>query len=206
MSGSNYCEVCGSKLRNASGSSSIARVKLKEPEKKSDTNKGGKNNKVLIIVLSSLLTIFAAVFVSGIIAKHKQNEAKKTRLIEIHNKCIKRCEFFIDCVAKDKDGNTANKHFVIQSLVTLKELEEMENNPNFYITGQTPQFYDLLQKYRSNLKIAEKYVEEKFQQQVDLGLTDNGYYEDLKDRLALIRNILAQTKDGSAIVVKLKKN
>ena len=193
-------------LRNINPSKPLEEKSKDEEQQREVTElKETKKNKTAIVVLSVLLAVLAVVTISGVIIKHKQDSARLARFTEIHNKRANECEMFISSVEQDRDGDHASKHFIIESLMSLKELENMENSPNFIKTGQEARFTTLLKDYRVNLQKAEKYVGEKYQQQVDLGLTDNGYCDDLKDRLMLIQQILEQSKNGSVAGVNLPK-
>ena len=106
---------------------------------------------------------------------------------------------------KDMDGNEASKHFIIQSLLTLQEIEKIEQGDNFKEMNVAPVFQEKFETFRNNLRECEQLVNNKYQRQVLLGLEDNNYCIELKERLDLIRNILGQSEGGSATAIELTR-
>ena len=189
---------------NCTEPTSTPSFKVIPQHKQQSQNSKPQSNKILIIVLAVLVVVLGAGVTTGIIVKKKQDTARIAAFTEIYNKKAETCNMLINSIVKDRDGNQGNKHFMIESLITLKEIEEMEQRPGFNKMGIDSKFNALFAAYRANMQEAESLVDAKYKRQVSLGLTDNAYCDELKERLDLIHNILEQTENGSVIAIELK--
>jgi len=95
---------------------------------------------------------------------------------------------------------------LIQALKTLQEIEKMEQGPNFKGMGITPVFVQKFKLFREKLAEAEVLVNNKYQKQVQLGLEDNSYCAELKERLDLMHDILQQSEKMSAVAIVPKSS
>jgi hypothetical protein len=82
----------------------------------------------------------------------------------------------------------------------------MEQEPNFKDTGAIPVFSSKFKLFRDKLSEAEKLVNEKYQEQVQLGMEDNDYCKGLKERLDLIQDILRQSEKMGAMGIVLNSS
>lgn len=133
-------------------------------------------------------------------------EAEKARLesfTQSYNEKVRDCENVISNIVVDRDGNVGNKHYFIQALKTLQDIEKLEQNPDFRSAGLNPRFQDEFQAFRSALWEARGRVYERYDEQVQLGLDleDNGLFTELRDRLRLMDDILTQSEGGSAVAI-----
>ncbi len=161
-------------------------------------------SKVWIPVLVILMILLGGVVVVSVISKKKHEAEQIARLVEIHDDKTESCGMLVGNVVRDRDGNEGNKLVIIQSLKYLQEIERMESRTNFNEMGVKPMYGQLFAVYLSNLRTAASLVEEKYQRQVELGLEDNSYCDELRERLDLINNILKQAEQGSAMAIELE--
>lgn len=170
-----------------------------KPHESAKSNK--KTIGVLIAVIAALLL---GVGILGIVQKSKNNK-KMEHFAAIYAEKLEKCNICIKNIVEDRDGNKANKHFIIESLLSLKELEDIEGGSAFSSMGKSPMFGQLFTEYRTNLRKARDIVNEKCQEQQNMGLTDNVYYKELEERLQLIDDIISQSTKGSAKAINVKK-
>ena len=171
------------------------------PETQAGKTKGKR--KAWVWLLVTLIILLGAGMAYSLIQKQEEEKARKARIIQLYDSKTESCERFIKSIVKDKDGNEANKHFVIQSLLTLQEIEEMEKEPGFADLGINSRYDDLFSDFKKNLREARSLVDSKYQRQLDLGLDDNSYCAELKERLDMMDKILRQSAEGSALDVNL---
>ena len=88
----------------------------------------------------------------------------------------------------------------------MQEIEKLEQSPNFNELGITPVFLPKFKLFRANLKEAEVLVNNKYQRQVQMGLEDNSYCQELKERLDLMHDILEQSEKMSAVAIVPKSS
>jgi serine/threonine protein kinase len=162
-----------------------------------------KKAKAWIWILVAVVFLLGSGITLNLMVKKKHDAERKAKFTEIYERKTKQCVFFISNIVKDKDGNQANKHFIIQSLMTLKEIEDLENNPNFDKMEITPISQKLFADYKDNLQKAIPIMEGKYQRQVNMGLLDDSYTKDVKNRLDLMNDILKQSEKGNATAIEM---
>lgn len=168
--------------------------------------KDGSNvsrSKMWIWILAVAVILSGGGITLNIVEKKKHDAEKIAKFTELYQKKTTECDLFISSMVVDKDGNQANKHFTIVALATLQEIEQMEKGPNFKKMGIQPMSKKLFAEYTSQLSEAISLVEEKYNKQVALGLTDNSYCVDLKKQLMLMKTIFDQSEHGSASEINI---
>lgn len=192
------------KKKETVNSNTIKGSAPQKKEKKTETQKS-KKSLVWVGIAAAILAILVGLGITAnSIVKNKEDKDRIAKLVVLYEEKTKSCELFINSIVQDRDGNQGNKHFIIEALMTLKEIENMESDANFDKMGITPKYKELFNEYKQNLKEAELLVNNKYERQVELGLTDNNYCVELKERLDIIRNILKQAENGSAVAINLK--
>lgn len=162
-----------------------------------------KKTKAWIWILVVVVLLLGSGITLNLMVKKKHDAERKAKFTEVYEHKTKQCVFFISNIVKDKDGNQANKHFIIQSLMILKEIEDLENNPNFDKMEITPISQKLFADYKDNLQKAIPIMEGKYQRQVNMGLLDDSYTKDVKNRLDLMNDILKQSEKGNATAIEM---
>jgi serine/threonine protein kinase len=176
-----------------------------EPPKPSQ---GGKANrsKALIGVLIGLVILLGTGIAYIMIEKQKETNDTIAKLVELYNKKVETCDMLISNIVEDRDGNFGNKHFFINALKTLQEIEQMEQDPNFKDTGITPVFMSKFTLFRAELSKAEVLVNEKYQRLVYDGTGDGKTGREYKERLDLMHDILQQSEKMSAVAIVPKSS
>ena len=165
-----------------------------------------KRSKAWIWILAILVILMGGGITYYMLDKQKEGNARKKRFAELYNEKVKTCDMLIGNIVTDRDGNEGNKHFFIQALKTLQEIEKMEQGPNFKDMDITPAFLPRFKLFRAKLSEAEVLVKNKYQKQVKLGLEDNAYCAELKERLDLMHDILKQSEKMSAVAIVPKSS
>ena len=163
-------------------------------------------SKTWIWVSAILVVLFGAVASYFILENQKEERMRKERFATIYSDKVKDCEMFIGNIVIDRDGNEGNKHYFIQALRALQEIEKMEKTPDFNAMGITPVFLKEFNLFTTELRKAEELVNKKYQKQVQLGLEDNSYCMELKERLDLMQDIIQQSSKKSAIAIVPKSS
>ena len=115
---------------------------------------------------------------------------------------------------KDKYGHEADRGLIIKALESLQGIEKIEKGKFFNDIKKDPRFtewnlspcYDMKFKiFRLNLATDENIVQNKYQWYVDneFDTEDNDNFVEIRDRLFLIQNLIEQSKQGSALAIKL---
>lgn len=151
-----------------------------------------------------LVIILGAGIIFSVVRKSGPDPDEMAKVAAVYWQKSESCELFINNIVRDRDSNEGNKHFIIQALHGLQDIERMEHNPNFNEMEVKPVYEKLFADYQSNLHEAVSLVEKKYQRQVELGLDDNKYCDELRERLDLMLEILRQSEQGSALEIKLK--
>lgn len=165
-----------------------------------------KPNKAWIWILVALVILLGGGLAYKMIEERKEKGARVARLTELYNEKVKTCDMLIGNIVRDRDGNEGNKHFFIQALKTLQEIEKMEQAPNFNESGITPVYRQKFALFKANLSEAEELVYKKYERQVEQGTEDNTYCKELKERLDLMEDILQQSEKGSAVSIVPKSS
>ena len=160
-------------------------------------------SKKWIWILAVAVILLGGGITYNVVEKKKHDAERIAKLTELYQKKTKECDMFISSMVLDKEGNQANKHFTIVALTTLQDIEQMEKGPNFNKLGIQPISKKLFADYTAQLSEAMSLVEEKYNKQVALGLTDNSYCVDLWDQLLLMKNILDQSEQGCASEISI---
>ena len=169
-------------------------------------SKDGKNasrSKMWIWILAIAFVLLSGGITYNVVEKKKHDAQKIAKFTELYQRKAKECDIFISSMVIDKDGNQANKHFTIEALTTLQEIEQMEKSPYFDKIGIQPMSKKLFADYISQLSKATSLVDEKYRKQVALGLTDNSFCDDLQNRLMLMESILDQSEQGCASEINI---
>ena len=188
------------KRLNAMGGSSTPKPQASVASK---TNSPKKKNWIWILI--ALVVLLGGGITFMVLQQNQEKKARVEQTVQLYNEKLELCDRCLNNMLKDRDGNEASKHFIIQSLLSLQEIERIEQGDNFKAAGITPVFQDRFETYRNNLRQCEELVNAKYQKQVLLGLEDNNFCIELKDRLDLIRDILRQSEGGSAINIDVRR-
>lgn len=180
----------------------VSPVVTPNPSQDVNTNR----SKAWIWILAILVILLGGGITYYMLDKQKKDDDMNKKLAELYNDKVKRCDMLISNIVRDKDGNEGNKHFFIQALMTLQEIEKMEQGPNFKDLGVTPVFLPKFKLFRAKLSEAEVLVNNKYQRQVQLGLEDNSYCTELRERLDLMHDILQQSEQMSAVAIVPKSS
>ena len=187
--------------KNPASYSEAEKATVTKKEQQNTINAKQKRNKTWIWILIIL------VLGSGITLKTIYDVTKRKEIIErFTEKYVKKteiCDIFINNIVKDKDGNEGSKHFIMQALTTLQEIEEMEQLPVFNKTGIPPASQQMFSSFIVNLKKAKSLVNKEYQDYVNMGMTDNKRCKELKQRLNLMQDILKQSEQGSASAIQM---
>jgi serine/threonine protein kinase len=169
---------------------------------------GGKSgkSKALIGVLVVLVILLGAGIAYFMYEKQKEDKAEIEKFAEQYNEKVNRCDMLISNIVRDRYGNEGNKEFFIQALMTLQEIEKMEQDPIFQNSGITPVFEQKFNLYRAELEKAETLVEKKYRRYVADDLSETKSCKEVKERLDLIRDILQQSEKKSAVGILPKSS
>ena len=163
-------------------------------------------SKTWIWVLVSLVILLGGGLAYYLHEKQEEDKARIARLTELYNEKVQTCDMLIGNIVRDRDGIEGNKHFFIQALKALQEIEKMEQGPDFDKMGVTPVFRQKFALFRANLSEAEALVNKKYQRYVRDDLEDNKACIETKERLDLMRDILQQSEKGSAVGIVPKSS
>ena len=166
-------------------------------------NGKAKRSKAWIWILAVMVALMGGGITYYMIEKQKEDEVRNEKLVELYNEKVKSCDALIDNIVEDRKGNVGNEDVFLQALNTLQEIERMEQDPNFNSMGVTPVFSSKFKLFRTKLSEAEALVNNKYQQQVQMGMEDNKYCKDLKERLDLMHEILQQSENKSAVAISV---
>ena len=163
-----------------------------------------KQSKAWIWVLA-ILVIMLGIGVAYIMQeKQAEDKDRMERLAAVYNDNVKTCDMRIAKIVRD--GKIGDTDAIKDALKILQEIEKMEQEPNFKDTGGIPVFSSKFKLFRDKLSEAEKLVNEKYQEQVQLGMEDNDYCKGLKERLDLIQDILRQSEKMGAMGIVLNSS
>ena len=163
-----------------------------------------KQSKAWIWVLA-ILVIMLGIGVAYIMQeKQAEDKDRMERLAAVYNDNVKTCDMRIAKIVRD--GKIGDTDAIKDALKILQEIEKMEQEPNFKDMGAIPVFSSKFKLFRDKLSEAEKLVNEKYQEQVQLGMEDNDYCKGLKERLDLIQDILRQSEKMSAMCIVLNSS
>ena len=178
-----------------------------------------KNTKLVIFGIVGALVLMLVVGIGikviqrnkaqRIAAENARIEAENARIakfVELYNETVTSCDMFINNIVKDRDGNEGNKHFFVQALKALQEIEKLEQDPDFNASGIRPVFKNKFAVFIEKMKEAEALVNKKYKRQLQYGLVDDGYTKELKERLDLMRDIIQQSQYGSAVGIVPKSS
>ena len=163
-----------------------------------------KQSKAWIWVLA-VLVIMLGIGVAYIMQeKQAEDKDRMERFAAVYNDNVKTCDMRIAKIVRD--GKIGDTDAIKDALKILQEIEKMEQEPNFKDMGAIPVFSSKFKLFRDKLSEAEKLVNEKYQEQVQLGMEDNDYCKGLKERLDLIQDILRQSEKMSAMCIVLNSS
>lgn len=164
----------------------------------------GKTNrsKAWIWILAILVILMGGGFTYYMLDKQKEDEERKARFVELYNEKVRTCDRAIEKM----DIKSVSDDNIFTILNTLKEIEKMEQGPNFMDMGVTPVFLSKFKLFRAKLSEAEVLVNNKYQRQIQLGLEDNSYCAELRERLDLMQDILQQSENLSAVAIVPKSS
>ena len=171
-----------------------------------ETQKSSKKT-ILIIVLAALIVCLGIGVAWKVSQQHKSaaEAAAEQELVEKlkgrYNKNLKECDVFLSNMLEDRDGNKANKHFIMQALKSLQDIEVMENGEMFKKFNIRPCFNEKFATFKSNLIQCKEIVEKEYQDLLEYNLED----KELLERRDLIQNLIEQTGKGSAINISLSR-
>ena len=188
------------KRLNAMGGSSTPRTNTPVA---SNTNAPKKKGWIWILI--ALVVLLGGGITYLILQQNQEKKERIERLSSVYNEKVEMCDRCLNNMIKDMDGNEASKHFIIQSLLALQEVEKIEQGDNFKEMNVAPVFQEKFETFRKNLQQCEELVNNKYQRQVLLGLEDNNFCIELKDRLDLIHEIQRQSEGGSAISIDVRR-
>ena len=186
------------KRLNAMGGSSTPK-----PSTPVASNTNAPRKKGWIWILVALVVLLGGGITYLFLQQNQEKKERIERLAGVYNEKVDMCDRCLGNMVTDRDGNEASKHFIIQSLLALQEVEKIEQGDSFKEMNVTPVFQEKFETFRKNLQQCEELVNKKYQKQVLLGLEDNNFCIELKDRLDLIREILRQSEGGSAIAINI---
>ena len=158
-----------------------------------------KRSKAWIRVLAILVVLLGAGIAYIMYEKQEEDKDRIESLAKSYKEKVETCDMLIGYVIEDRKGKVGNQDIFIQALKTLQEIETMEQDPLFNKIGVTPAFSQRFSSFRTNLSEAETLVNEKYQEQVQMGLEDNDYCVELRERLDLMQDILQQSEKMSAV-------
>lgn len=167
------------------------------------SNTNAPRKKGWIWILVALVVLLGGGITYLILQQNQEKKERIERLAGVYNEKVDMCDRCLGNMVTDRDGNEASKHFIIQSLLALQEVEKIEQGDSFKEMNVTPVFQEKFETFRKNLRQCEELVNNKYQKQVLLGIEDNNFCIELKDRLDLIREILRQSEGGSAIAINI---
>ena len=163
-----------------------------------------KRSKAWIWVLAILIILLGAGIAYIMQEKQVEDKDRIEKIAESYNDNVETCNTRIAKIVRD--GKVGDTDAIKDALKILQEIEKIEQDPNFKDTGVIPVFSSKFKLFRDKLSEAEKLVNEKHQEQVQLGMEDNDYCKGLKERLDLIQDILRQSEKMSAMGIVLNSS
>lgn len=158
-----------------------------------------KRSKAWIWVLAILVILLGVGIAYIMQEKQEEDKGRTEKFVEIYNDNVNTCDTRIAKIVKD--GKIGDTDAIEDALKILQEIEKMEQDPVFDKTGITPVFRQKFTSFRTNLIEAEKLVNEKYLEQVQMGMEDNDYCDKLRERLDFIQDILQQSEKMSAVAI-----
>ena len=166
------------------------------------------SNKTFLFIILGVLIVCLGIGAAWKLSNQHQSAAEaaaEQELIEKlkvrYNQNVRECDVFLNNMIKDRDGNEANKHFIIQALKSLQEIERMESGEMFKKFNYKPCFDEKFAIFKSNLVQCKNLVDKEYQQLLEYDLED----KELLDRRDLIQNLIEQAENGSALSMSLSR-